>query len=233
MQHSTTIYPENKSFTPVYYGYSMLNRIRGAITYYGQYKSDATKIDSKIWVGGISSSYDKEFLESNNITHIISVLAGYQPQYPENFQYLTVHSLDSPHSNLEPVFNECYEFINQANGNVLIHCMAGRSRSVTIGASYLMQKYNLKLDEAMQRIVTIRPSSNPNEGFIEQLKEFEQSLQDIGNAAIIPPETTHRSPQKPKHKNKSKKPKREHKRSKLHGRKVAQIAKRQNRTFYQ
>ena len=216
----------------------MLNRIRGAITYYGNYKSDATKIDSKIWIGGISSSYDKEFLVSNNITNIISVLAGYQPQYPESFQYLTVHSLDSPSSNLEPVFNECYDFINQANGNVLIHCMAGKSRSVTIGASYLMQRYDHTVDEAMQRIVTIRPSSNPNPGFIEQLKEFEQSLFpiEVDVADAVPsPEIGHRSPKKPKHKTTKikKKTKREHKRSKLHSHKVAQIAKRQNRTFYQ
>lgn len=71
---------------------------------------------------------------------------------------------------------ESIQFIDTAieNGNILVHCLAGVSRSPTIVAAYLMFKKRLRYKEALAIIKQTRPFVNPNPGFIEQLKLFKE-----------------------------------------------------------
>lgn len=73
---------------------------------------------------------------------------------------------------------EAIEFIDTAiiekGSNVLIHCLAGVSRSPTIVTAYLMHKKKLRFKEALAIIKQTRPFVNPNPGFIEQLKLFRE-----------------------------------------------------------
>ncbi len=69
---------------------------------------------------------------------------------PNKFQddliYKTFFIKDSQSENIECIFYECFDFIDEAlksGGKILIHCVAGISRSVTITAAYLM--YLLKI----------------------------------------------------------------------------------------
>ncbi len=56
---------------------------------------------------------------------------------------------------------------------MLVHCAQGMSRSVSILAAYLMWKEHISTDTALEAIKSARPCSNPNEGFVAQLREFE------------------------------------------------------------
>jgi protein-tyrosine phosphatase len=47
-------------------------------------------------------------------------------------------------------------------GKVLVHCQRGVSRSAAIVAAYLMWKYKISLEEALQRVITARPVVCPN-----------------------------------------------------------------------
>lgn len=79
--------------------------------------------------------------------------------------------------NNKPMIEIAYHFINSAlsNGNpVLIHCVAGISRSVSILAYYLMKKYDISFDEAMIMIKKYRPIANPNDSFRQQLIDYEK-----------------------------------------------------------
>jgi hypothetical protein len=71
-----------------------------------------------------------------------------------------------------------YHFINNAlesdDGGVLIHCMAGISRSVSILTYYLMKKYNLDYDTAILMVKKNRSIANPNDSFKQQLKNYHQ-----------------------------------------------------------
>lgn len=62
---------------------------------------------------------------------------------------------------------------NLKKGKVLVHCAAGKSRSVTIVAAYLMWKYSLNEKEAMKMIYSKRKEANPNAGFTLQLKQWD------------------------------------------------------------
>jgi atypical dual specificity phosphatase len=59
------------------------------------------------------------------------------------------------------------------NSNVLIHCLAGMSRSVTIVIAYIMSVTPLTLEETLNLVKSVRPTVCPNSGFRKQLQEFQ------------------------------------------------------------
>lgn len=55
---------------------------------------------------------------------------------------------------------------------VLVHCMAGISRSAAIVIAYLMATEQLDFDAALAKLREKRPIVNPNQGFCAQLRAF-------------------------------------------------------------
>lgn len=67
------------------------------------------------------------------------------------------------------------EAVNRAGNEarVLVHCAMGKSRSATAFMMYMMRRYNLSLDDAFEFCKSQRQQTEPNEGFMEQLRTFE------------------------------------------------------------
>jgi len=59
-------------------------------------------------------------------------------------------------------------------GCVLVHCMAGISRSSTIVIAYLIVRRGWSFEKAYEHVRTARPTIRPNDGFMQQLKELKQ-----------------------------------------------------------
>jgi protein-tyrosine phosphatase len=59
---------------------------------------------------------------------------------------------------------------------VLVHCMAGVSRSVTVTIAYLMKCCHMTLADACKLLRKTRKQSHPNMGFFQSLVELEQEL---------------------------------------------------------
>lgn len=75
----------------------------------------------------------------------------------------------------------CFLFLSSDEGitqnrGVLIHCLAGVSRSVTVTIAYLISALNMTLNEAYDFVKQRKPSVNPNLNFMGQLLEFERQL---------------------------------------------------------
>ena len=51
---------------------------------------------------------------------------------------------------------------------------AGCSRSVTVALAYVIQNERISLKEALMRLRQTRPAARPNDGFMKQLKHWEQ-----------------------------------------------------------
>ena len=66
------------------------------------------------------------------------------------------------------------------NSVILIHCMAGISRSVTLTIAYIMAFFNLSMQDAYQYVKDKRPAISPNLNFMGQLVEFERHCQEKG-----------------------------------------------------
>mmetsp|Transcript_28566 Transcript_28566/g.35337 ORF Transcript_28566/g.35337 Transcript_28566/m.35337 type:complete len:116 (-) Transcript_28566:188-535(-) len=56
---------------------------------------------------------------------------------------------------------------------MLIHCAMGKSRSATSFIMYVMRRFGLGVTDAFEFCFTQRQETEPNEGFMEQLRAFE------------------------------------------------------------
>ncbi|XP_008807219.2 dual specificity protein phosphatase 1B-like isoform X2 [Phoenix dactylifera] len=143
------------------------------------------KIEEGLFLGSVGVALKKEVLKSLNITHILIVAKSLDPAFPNDFVYKKIEVLDTPDTNLQEYFDECFSFIDEAKragGGVLVHCFAGRSRSVTIIAAYLMKKYQMSLSHALSLVRSKRPQIAPNRGFMTQLENYGKSLGVIEDA---------------------------------------------------
>lgn len=69
----------------------------------------------------------------------------------------------------------CVEFISSAleqQGNVLVHCYFGVSRSSSTVIAYMMKRHNLDFLPAYEMVKAKRRFVQPNAGFVTQLKLF-------------------------------------------------------------
>lgn len=78
------------------------------------------------------------------------------------------------------IYHYTVEEARANNKVVLVHCMAGISRSVTITIAYLMKYHRMSVHRAYQYLKDMRPAISPNLNFMGQLIEFERSL-ELGN----------------------------------------------------
>lgn len=122
---------------------------------------------------------NRQALNDRNITHIVTVIIGVDPMLKEKV-YHCVGIRDHPDEMIMPHFEGVIAFIEDAlkveGSNVLIHCMAGRSRSATCLAAYLMKRRGLSADDAVQFIQEKRSIVQPNDGFMYQLRAAEARL---------------------------------------------------------
>ncbi|KAH8270278.1 hypothetical protein KR018_006470, partial [Drosophila ironensis] len=129
-----------------------------------------------LYVGNYRDSKDHTQLERFKISHIIAIHDSPRRLLPDK-HYLCVMASDTPDQNLSQYFSVCNDFIHAARlreGNVLIHCLAGMSRSVTVAVAYIMTATHLNWKEALKVVRAGRAVANPNTGFQNQLQEFEQ-----------------------------------------------------------
>jgi hypothetical protein len=130
-----------------------------------------------VYISDFSSACEIDKLKEFGITHIITVMAGVPEMYPNIFKYYTIDVCDRKYVDLKQWFNQCSEFIDNAiqnNGKVLVHCQKGVSRSVTIVAAYLISKKGYTYSKAINIMKEKRTCVNPNDGFREQLMEYEK-----------------------------------------------------------
>ena len=168
-------------YTVVQYTFDIYTKANCLMKYYGYNTNvfEANEILHGIYLGSINSVYDIERLKKLGITHIISVIGGFVPPYPEDFNYLVINALDTPYTELLDNFETSNDFIDDAimdNSKILIHCQAGRSRSATILIAYFMRKYNISYMKAYEFVKSKRSIINPNKEFVEALKEYQITL---------------------------------------------------------
>lgn len=139
--------------------------------------SGMSKILPGLYVGNFRDAKDPEQLKANNITHILSIHDNAKKLLDDK-KYLIIIASDNPYEDLIRFFPQCIEFIHSARlsgGGVLVHCLAGVSRSVTITAAYLMTATKLSWRDALNAIRGARSHANPNFGFQKQLQTYETS----------------------------------------------------------
>ena len=152
--------------------------LKKLLTNQDQIKSDfIDKITDKIYLGDIDGASDFDYFSKEGITNVLSVIHR-PPDYADedkiNHKIIKIDDLDD--ENIIQYFKECIEFIEKAD-KIYIHCMCGVSRSSTIVIAYLMWKAHCSYYDSYFFVKSSRSFINPNDGFVKQLKIFEDLLQ--------------------------------------------------------
>ena len=125
-----------------------------------------------LYLGNLDATNDAKFV--SNMDAVVTVMET-RPQLPEGVSSLYLPAQDVEQFDLSQYFQLAYNVINyyvKRKKNVLVHCRAGISRSVTIVCYYLMQHEGLTMEEALEKVREQRWEANPNRGFIRQLKQI-------------------------------------------------------------
>ena len=141
--------------------------------------NDIDEIIENLYLGNFSASENIQQLKDLGIKKVLSVIDFNDfPNYKdENIIHKSVEVSDFDYQNIIQYFGECLNFI-KGEEKILVHCMAGASRSATIVIAYLMWIQKMKFDDALNFVNSKRPIVDPNDGFREQLKIFEKLLED-------------------------------------------------------
>ncbi len=116
-------------------------------------ETDAANIDETfpgLYLGNMSSAFNRDLLTILDIKGIVTVAKQIEPLFPSEIDYLVIGIEDHNKEDISSHFNTTFEFIDAklAQGNVLVHCANGISRSPTIVMSYIMRKRGVSFDEA-------------------------------------------------------------------------------------
>uniref|UniRef100_A0ACB8EMP6 Dual specificity protein phosphatase 9 n=1 Tax=Sphaerodactylus townsendi TaxID=933632 RepID=A0ACB8EMP6_9SAUR len=134
-----------------------------------------------LYLGSARDSANMGMLAKLGIHYILNVTPNLPNLFEKNgdFHYKQIPISDHWSQNLSQFFPEAIEFIDEAlsrNCGVLVHCLAGISRSVTVTVAYLMQKFHLSLNDAYDLVKRKKSNISPNFNFMGQLLDFEKSL---------------------------------------------------------
>ncbi|XP_039907561.1 serine/threonine/tyrosine-interacting-like protein 2 [Simochromis diagramma] len=140
-----------------------------------------------IFIAEKSVAVNKARLKRIGITHILNTAHGTGVYTNESFyagmniKYMGIEVDDFPDADISVHFRPTAEFLDDAllthKGKVLVVSMMGISRSAILVACYLMIFQNMTIMEALTSIRKKR-AINPNEGFLKQLREFNENLME-------------------------------------------------------
>ena len=138
-----------------------------------------------LFIGSYKAATDHLSLRRNGVNFILSLVdpAVIKNDMFEDIKYHFVNIRDHPRAPIENHFSECYNFIKKGlkEGNVLVHCYSGISRSVAIIIMYLMKSLNIPYQGALEIVKVSRIQANPNNGFVSKLRDYDDLLEVLRN----------------------------------------------------
>ena len=140
---------------------------------------DCSHIIDDIYISGYRASLDYAFLIGNNFTHIINCAGGsktFFPLYFKEFKYYKIELRDDGNINITDTIVKFISFLQEVTqdkkNKILIHCSEEISRAPALVCAYLMWKFNMNSDDAINFVKEKRHCVDINFGFLFQLKNF-------------------------------------------------------------
>lgn len=144
-----------------------------------------------LWLGCGRDAKNLAQLRQHQITHILNVsddVPNYFEAKESHLKYLKLHVKDhGMDSGISRVFPQAFNYmlsVKNGGGRVLVHCMAGQNRSVTVVAAFLMNNENMSLKEAIRHIRTTRKTACPFRDNREELVRYETSLFGVSSMTV-------------------------------------------------
>jgi protein-tyrosine phosphatase len=131
---------------------------------------NVSKIMNRIYLGNIHAAKDKEFMKKHKIKAVLN--CSKEKDIPNFYCESSIEYMRVPvdDSLKQTDFDKMYKLLPSAveyiakhadilKQNILIHCWAGKQRSVICVAAYLVAKHGLTPDEACKYILKKRPEA--------------------------------------------------------------------------
>lgn len=158
-----------------------------------KYGSKIAQITPNVWLCGIAN-IKEENLRDLDITHVLNTA-----EELEDFKYPVIDGVslsvrhitmrDSEDENLLHYLDNCVDHVHdivKSGGNILVHCIAGVSRSASVCIAYLVKYQNTSLRKAYFHVLHRRSCIFPNFGFWRQLVIYEESLRGSNSVEMLP-----------------------------------------------
>jgi dual specificity phosphatase 12 len=178
------------------------------------YIPSMSEIEPGLFLGNARGSYNTDMLRQNGINAMLSLMDGGSQCFwihktrefvPEE-RHKGVVCIDSLAQDMLVDLDDICKFMavmmmpirrtssdsntrpeNRTPGVLLVHCMAGISRSATAVIAFLMMKYKMSRDSALAEVKSKR-RVNPNDNFMRQLEIWEQVGYNIWEGSKPKPE---------------------------------------------
>lgn len=157
---------------------------------------EGNKETGSLWISSLPDILKTDLIARENIRAVCSVVImpyiekkallkrleeegrGYmQSDDLEDISYLYIPVKDIVEEHIERYFECVAQFIHEhriLGKNVVVHCHASKSRSVTCLAYYLLRSEYMDSDEALEYIKERHALAAPNKGFIQKLHDLDE-----------------------------------------------------------
>ena len=151
----------------------------------------AERVLPNLWLGGFVPAHDQETIHKIKVTHVLCVGGKalsfgedqYNPPFPSQLTYKLIDVDDTEKAADVDALGKCFpeavayidNCLNQKQTPLLVHCMAGVSRSASVVCAYLIWKYQLSVEDALRLVRSARPIATPNAAFVAQLEEWHKT----------------------------------------------------------
>ncbi|EQC37946.1 hypothetical protein SDRG_04963 [Saprolegnia diclina VS20] len=136
-------------------------------------------IADRVYLGSIDAAANAYALRAKNIGFVLSLLQPEDVLAAPSCAHLRIamdDALDEPLLiKLPYLLYTLDQALATTDANVLVHCVAGRSRSASVVIAWLMATQDLSLHDAYQRVRMSRPWIEPNDTFLKHLALFEKT----------------------------------------------------------
>lgn len=126
-------------------------------------------------------------LKKNGITLVINMTHDLINEPVPGVRYRRFEAVDEPSQDLRQYFHPAADCIHEeicAGGKVVVHCLAGVSRSCSIVLAYLVKHRGMTLHDAFKFVRKRRSVVRPNYGFFEQLIAFEKEVHAVDESSV-------------------------------------------------
>lgn len=135
-------------------------------------------ITDQLYLGSQEDAFSSEFM-SQEPTAVLNVAANVPMTPHAVVEYLHLPMYDNGTQDLLSFIPPAIDFINRNRKRgvrVLVHCLAGISRSASIVIAYLMQTQRLRFSEAQAVVKKQRSVTDPGMWFVYKLFAYESVL---------------------------------------------------------
>jgi protein-tyrosine phosphatase len=135
-----------------------------------------SRIVDQLYIGNAGNAADSGFFKTRKIRNVLNVTKYTKNHFPRNVNYMRIPISDTRGVEFGDQIRKGIKFIEDALSKeepVLVHCVMGCSRSVTVVVGYIMNRYKMTREEAYDLVKSRRTMANPNMGFWNELKKLE------------------------------------------------------------